>query len=117
MNTFCQIVLIVVNTFAFFVLIAINTFRLQRYGLFPNSASFRAKKYFTTKFLCQIFTKTRENPFLLLMAYTHTFSIHASSNPSKLAFAASRTEYSLAASTPFLVYPRIVFERSGGFSF
>ena len=78
MNTFCQIVLIVVNTFAFFVLITINTFRLQRYGLFPNSASFRAKKYFTTKFLCQILTKTRENlvPLSKQLIHSYLFLYH-----------------------------------------
>ena len=39
--------------------------------------------------------KNQENPFLVLMGFTHTFSIHASTNPSILAFAAAQTENSL----------------------
>jgi len=42
----------------------------------------------------------RENPFLLLMGCTHTFSIHALSNPSTLSFDNAQIENSLATSTP-----------------
>ena len=49
--------------------------------------------------------KNKENPFLLLMGCTHSYSFRASSNPSTHAFSASRTEYSLAASPPELKNP------------
>jgi hypothetical protein len=39
------------------------------------------------------------------MGFTHLYSFPESSNPSELAFAASRTEYSLAASTTEMKTP------------
>ena len=64
--------------------------------------------YYMWMFFCfvlTLFNKNQENPFLLLMGFTHLYSLRASANASTLAFAASRIEYSLAASTPEIKTP------------